>query len=114
MAVMRWLGLVLSLSLAFATSDICAQTRNTFQNPAEYDSYMAALNTRDAAKRATAMEIFIAWYPGSVLRIEAFEQAIAAWHAASQPAKADVIAARLLQIDPDNVRALANRAYAGR
>lgn len=114
MAVMRWLGLVLSLVLAFAASDISAQTRNSFANPAEYDSYMTALNTRDAAKRATAMEVFVAWYPGSVLKVEALEQAIAAWHAASQPAKADVMAARLLQVDPDNVRALANRAYAGR
>lgn len=114
MAVMRWFGLVLSLALAFAASDISAQTRNSFANPAEYDSYMTALNTRDAAKRATAMEVFVAWYPNSVLKTEAFEQAIAAWHAANQPAKADFIAARLLQADPDNVRALANRAYAGR
>lgn len=114
MAVMRWLGLVLSLVFALAASDISAQTRNSFANPAEYDSYMAALNTRDAAKRATAMEVFVAWYPGSVLKVEALEQAIAAWHAANQPAKADVMAARLLQVDPDNVRALANRAYAGR
>ncbi|MEK6620208.1 MAG: hypothetical protein AABZ26_04450, partial [Chloroflexota bacterium] len=30
------------------------------------------------------------------------------------PAKADVMAARLLQVDPDNIRALANSAYAGR
>ena len=29
-------------------------------------------------------------------------------------AKADAIAVRLLQVDPDNVRALANRAYSGR
>ncbi|MDP1748106.1 MAG: hypothetical protein Q8L22_01510 [Reyranella sp.] len=114
MAVIRWLGLVLSLAFAFVAADVAAQTRNTFQIPAEYDSYMAALNMRDAAKRAAAMEVFIAWYPGSVLRTEAFEQAIAAWHAANQPAKADVVAARLLQVDPDNVRALANRAYAGR
>ncbi|MBI3197832.1 MAG: hypothetical protein HYZ40_10065 [Rhodospirillales bacterium] len=114
MAVMRWLGLVLSLSLAFAAPDISAQTRNSFANPAEYDSYMAALNTRDAAKRATAMEVFVAWYPGSVLKVEALEQAIAAWHAAGQPAKADFLAARLLQADPDNVRALANQAYTGR
>ena len=118
MAAKRWLVLALSFALslafAFAPSGANAQARNTFSNPAEYDSYMAALNTRDAAKRATAMEVFIAWYPGSTLRIEAFEQAIAAWHAASQPAKADVMAVRLLQLDPDNVRALANRAYAGR
>ena len=114
MAGMRWLGLVLSLAFAFAASDISAQTRSSFANPAEYDSYMTALNTRDAARRATAMEVFIAWYPNSVLKTEAFEQAIAAWHAANQPAKADVIAGRLLQADPDNVRALANLAYAGR
>lgn len=114
MAAMRWLGLVLSLAFALAVSDIAAQTRNSFSNPAEYDSYMAALNTRDAAKRATAMEVFVAWYPGSVLKTEALEQAIAAWHAANQPAKADVIAQRLLQVDPDNVRALAERAYGGR
>ncbi len=114
MAVRHWLGLVLSLALAFAASGISAQTRNTFQNPAEYDSYRAALNTRDAARRAAAMEVFIAWYPNSVLRTEAFEQAIAAWHAANQPAKADVVATRLLQVDPGNVRALADRAYGGR
>jgi hypothetical protein len=114
MAMIRWLGLMLSLALAFATAEVAAQTRKDFPNPAEYDSYMTALNTRDPAKRATAMEVFIAWYPGSTLRTEAFEQAIAAWQVANQPAKADVIAARLLQADPDNVRALANRAYTGR
>lgn len=83
-------------------------------NPAEYKNYLAAVNTQDAAKRAQALEIFLAWYPNSVLRIEAFEQAMAAWQAASNPAKADAIAVRLLQLDPDNVRALANRAYSGR
>ena len=114
MAVVRWFVLVLSLALALAAADAAAQSRSSFSNPAEYDSYMAALNTRDPAKRATAMEVFIAWYPASVLRVEAHEQAVAAWHAANQPAKADVIAAKLLQVDPDNVRALANRVYVGR
>ena len=114
MAGVRWLVLVLSLAFAFAAVDAAAQSRSSFQNPAEYDNYMAALNTADATKRATAMEVFIAWYPASVLRVEAYEQAIAAWHAASQPAKADVLAAKLLQVDPDNVRALANRVYVGR
>jgi tetratricopeptide (TPR) repeat protein len=113
-AVVRWFVLVLSLALAFAAGDATAQSRSSFSNPAEYDSYMAALNTADATRRATAMEVFIAWYPASVLRVEAYEQAIAAWHAASQPAKADVLAAKLLQVDPDNVRALANRVYVGR
>ncbi|HEY4890613.1 MAG TPA: hypothetical protein VII10_02865, partial [Reyranella sp.] len=111
MAVVRWFVLVLSLAFAVVASDLAAQTRSSFSNPAEYDAYMAALNTRDPEKRATAMEVFNAWYPTSVLRTDAYEQAMAAWHAANQPAKADVIAGKLLQADPDNVRALANRIY---
>ena len=114
MAVLRWFVVVLWLAFAVSGAGLSAQDRKSFQNPAEYDAYMAALNTRDPAKRATAMEVFIAWYPGSVLRIDAYEQAAAAWHAANEPAKADVITGKLLQIDPDNVRALANRVYAGR
>ena len=114
MAVVRWVVLVLSLVLAVAASDLAAQNRSSFSNPAEYDAYMAALNTRDAEKRATAMEIFIAWYPASVLRTDAYEQAMAAWQSANQPAKAAVIATKLLQADPDNVHALANRIYGTR
>jgi hypothetical protein len=83
-------------------------------NPAEYTSYLAALNTADATKRAQALEIFVAWYPNSVLRTGAYEQAMAAWQTAGDPAKADALAVRLLQLDPDNVRALVNRAYVGR
>ncbi len=138
MQALRWLALVFAAACAVAPMHASAQTqtpaqapaqspgqaapvqtpgsaqRSSFTNPAEYDSYVAALNTKDPARKAQAMEVFIAWYPGSVLRFEAHEQAIAAWQAANQPAKADVLVARLLQVDPDNVRALANRAYVGR
>jgi len=109
---MRLVVLVLLLALGVVSHDAIAQSRSSFGNPAEYDAYMAALNTRDPAKRATAMEVFIAWYPHSVLRTEAHQQAMAAWTAANQPAKADYIAGKLLQLDPDNVAALANRVYA--
>ena len=77
MAVVRWFVLVLSLAFAVVASDLAAQTRSSFSNPAEYDAYMAALNTRDPEKRATAMEVFNAWYPTSVLRTDAYEQAMA-------------------------------------
>ena len=104
------------LAIAQTSSPPPAQgpTRNSFTNPAEYDNYMAALNTKDAAKRAQAMEVFIAWYPNSILRVEAHEQGIAAYQASNQPAKADGLGQKLLQIDPDNLRALANRAYVNR
>jgi len=113
-AVVRWFAIVVSLALVVAAVDLAAQNRSSFSNPAEYDNYMAALNTRDPAKRATAMEVFIAWYPASVLRLEAHEQAMAAWQSANQPDKAGYVAGKLLQIDPDNLHALAYRVYAAR
>src|SRR5690242_16801658 len=115
---MRWTVCVLSLALIvaapIASFDASAQSRSSFANPAEYDNFQAALKTADPAKRATAMEVFVAWYPNSVLRNEALEHAMAAWTAAKEPAKADFIAGKLLQLDPDNLHALANRVYAGR
>jgi tetratricopeptide (TPR) repeat protein len=124
----RWSMLALSLAFACTSIEALAQSAPSpstpssqpaalpagMTNPAEYKNYLAAVNTQDPTKRAQALEIFIAWYPYSVLRVEAFEQTMAAWQAANNPAKADAIAVRLLQVDPDNVRALANRAYSGR
>jgi tetratricopeptide (TPR) repeat protein len=113
MTALRRLLLILALAVLTAGESVHAQNL-AVQNPAEQAAYKAALNNKDPAKRAQAMEVFIAWYPHSTLRIDAHEQAMAAWQAAVNPAKADAVAARLLQIDPDNVRALANRAYVGR
>lgn len=111
MATLRWLFSVLA-SMLIASSAFGQDA--AVQNPAELAAFKTALSTKDPAKRAQAMEVFIAWYPHSVLRIDAHEQAMAAWQAAANPAKADALAGRLLRIDPDNVRALANRAYVGR
>jgi tetratricopeptide (TPR) repeat protein len=113
-AVVRGLLAALWLLAALTAPALLAQDRSSFQIPAEYDNYMAALNARDPVKRATAMEVFVAWYPGSVLRTEALQHAMAAWQAANQPDKAGTIAAKLLQTDPNNVHALAYRVYAAR
>ena len=102
------------LVVACISVELSAQNRSDFAIPAEYDSYMAAIGTKDPVRRATALDVFIRWYPNSVLKLEAYEQLVAAWQAAGQPAKADEISAKLLQIDPDNVRALANRVFVGR
>ncbi len=113
----RLASLVLCLTLLCVGIDVRAQSQALppgVTNPAEYKSYVTAVSTQDATKRAQAFEVFLAWYPYSALRMQAFEQAMAAWQAANNPAKADAVAVRLLQLDPDNVRALANRAYSGR
>jgi len=114
MAARLRLLLILALTLVVATSAARAQAPAAVQNPAEQAAYTNAINIKDATKRAETMEIFLAWYPNSVLRIDAYEQVMAAWQSAGNPAKADATATKLLQIDPDNLRALANRAYVGR
>jgi len=118
MAVFRLLLSVMAIALA-SVATAHAQTTPPpavpqTENPAEGKSYAAAIDTRDPTKRAQALEIFIAWYPNSILRVAAHEQLMAAWQAANNPAKADAVAGKLLQIEPDNLRALANRVYVGR
>jgi len=114
MVVRLRLLLILALALGVAASGVRAQAPAAVQNPAEQAAYTNAINIKDPTKRAETLEIFLAWYPNSVLRIDAYEQVMAAWQTAGNPAKADATATKLLQIDPDNVRALANRAYVGR
>jgi len=113
MAALRWLVLILLLASTTIGRPTIAQGTPA-PNAAEHGAYSAALNTKDPTKRAQAMEVFVAWYPNSPLRTAAYEQAMAAWQVANNPTKADAVAARLLQIEPDNVRALANRVYVGR
>ncbi len=112
--VVRRIVILLTLLLLGFSAELAAQNRSSFANPAEYDSFKAALAQRDPVKRATAMEVFAAWYPNSALRNEALEHAMAAWSAAREPAKADTIAGKLLQVDPNNVHAIASRVYAAR
>jgi hypothetical protein len=81
---------------------------------AQQKAYDEILANPDAAKRAEALDLFIAFYPNSPLIAGAHEQLMASWQAAREPAKADAVASKLLQIDPNNVRALANKVYFGR
>src|SRR5476649_881952 len=103
---------VLSLMLLVVSGGALAQVPG--DPVAQQKAYDAILATSDVAKRAEAMDLFIAFYPNSPLMIGAHEQLMASWQAAKEPAKADAAANKLLQIDPGNVRALANRVYVGR
>jgi hypothetical protein len=81
---------------------------------AQQKAYESILANPDPTKRAEALELFIAFYPNSPLIVGAHEQLMASWQAAREPAKADAAATRLLKIDSNNVRALANKVYVGR
>lgn len=81
------------------------------KDPAEYKDYISALAIADAGIKAAAMEAFVAKYPASVVRVDALEQAMAAYQRAGNTAKVEEAANRILTLNPDNVRALAVVTY---
>jgi len=88
--------------------------QKTIKDQAEYNDYMIALNMTDSAAKAAAMETFAGKYPASVVRVEALEQAMAAYQDAKNPQKVEQMASHLLEIDPGNMRALAVATAFGR
>src|ERR1700731_3560065 len=81
--------------------------QKVIKDPAEYNAYMAAFNTQDAAQKAAAMEAFVNQYPKSVVKVDALEQAMGAYQALNNTQKMVDAAKRLLQDDPNSIRALA-------
>jgi tetratricopeptide (TPR) repeat protein len=88
--------------------------QKVIKDPVEYNNYISATNIQDPVQKAAALEQFVQQYPDSVVREEALEGAMAAYQQANNPAKAADVAARLLQINPNNVAALAVTVYAKR
>jgi tetratricopeptide (TPR) repeat protein len=77
------------------------------RDPAEYNAYVQALNQTDPAQHAAGMEAFVAAYPDSVAKVDALQQAMAAYQRAGNGTKVVDTARRLLDADPNNLRALA-------
>ena len=90
-----------------APSAVPAGDAKVIKRPAEYNAYIAALNLADPVRKAAAMEAFIIKYPASVVKIDALEQAMAAYQAAGNVTQVEDAANRILMTQPRNVRALA-------
>lgn len=110
----RAVALIFSLSVALVIANQSADAQKQITDPAEYHTYMAALNEPDQAKKAALMEAFVQQYPQSVVKADALEQAMAAYQQVGNSAKVEVIAKRILEFTPDNVRAVAIVVYLDR
>ena len=99
------LGLIVALAISAPTQQ-AATGQKVIQNPAEYNSYTAAVNTQDATARAEALESFVQQYPRSVVLIDALQQEMAAWQMAGDSTQVGKVAKRLLAVDSGNVRVL--------
>lgn len=96
--------LALAMSAA-AQSD--SGGRKVIRDRAEYNAYVTAMSTKDAAARAASLEAFAHDYPHSVVYTDALEGEMAAWQQAGDQQKLKEAAKQLLAADSGNARALA-------
>lgn len=83
----------------------------TIKDPAEYNAYTNAIGQATPAAKAAAIESFLQQYPNSVVKQEMLEQLVGAYQATGDTAKTYDAAKRLLQVDPNNLRALTFVVY---
>ncbi len=88
--------------------------QKTIKDPAEYNAYMSATSQSTPAAKAQALEAFLQQYPNTVVKEETLEQLMGAYQAAGDAAKMTDAANRLLQVNPNNIRALALLTYSRR
>src|SRR5271156_6621658 len=112
--------------LAIASSAIClppaalAQDQGsqsgqiTIKDPAEYNAYTSAIGQSTPAAKAAAIESFLQQYPNSVVKADLLELLMGAYQQTGDTAKTYDAAKRLLQADPNNLRALIVAVYVGK
>ncbi|MBW4025814.1 MAG: hypothetical protein HIU93_00275 [Acidobacteria bacterium] len=83
----------------------------TIKDPAEYNAYTNAMGQSSPAAKASAIEQFLQQYPNSVVKQQMLEQLVASYSQAGDNAKTLDAAKRLLQVDPNNLRALTFVVY---
>lgn len=94
-----------SLSL-IAASGLRAQDQITIKDPAEFNNYQMATTQSDPVAKAAALEAFLKSYPQSVVKNAVLDQLIDAYQQTNDPAKTVDAAGRLLQVDPNNMKAI--------
>jgi hypothetical protein len=101
-----------SMSLVF-TPALRAQDSGqiTIQDPAEFNAYQNFSTQTDPAQKCSAGESFLQTYPQSVVKKEVLGQLIGCYQQLNQPDKVLSAASRLLQADPNNMRAIIVSVY---
>src|SRR5258706_5779574 len=90
------------------------QQKKEIKDPAEYNAYIGALGQQDPAAKISGFEAFITQYPNTVMKEEALEQLMNAYQQTGNQAKVIETAQKLLQANPNNLKALVLMAYGKR
>jgi len=88
--------------------------KKEIKDPAEYNAYVGAVQQKDPAAKISGLEAFLQQYPNSVMKEDALELLMVSYQQTNNGAKMSDAAQRLLQANPNNVRALALLAYTDR
>ena len=98
---------LVSMSLSAAPTLLAQGSSDqiTIKDPAEFNSYQNAITQTDAHAKASASETFLSTYPQSVVKKSVLDGLVDAY-ASFDPAKAVDAATRLLQLDPNNLKAI--------
>ena len=86
-------------------------SQKQIKDPAEYNAYVNAIQQSNPAQKAQALEAFLQTYPNSVMKEDGLVQLMSAYQQAGDAPKTIDTANRILQVDPNNIRALALLAY---
>ncbi len=88
--------------------------KKEIKDPAEYNAYTGALNAPTPQAKIQGFETFVQQFPNSAYKEEALEYLMNSYQQTGNAAKMIESAKQLLQVNPNNVRALALLAYVTR
>lgn len=94
-----------SLSLVSAPL-LRAQDTITIKDPAEYNTYQNAFTQKDPHAKAAALESFLQAYPQSVVKSAVLDTLIDIYQGLGDADKTLSAATRLVQVDPNNMKAI--------
>ena len=94
-----------SISLVSAPM-LRAQDSITIKDPAEFNAYQMATSQTDPKTKAAQLEGFLKAYPQSVVKPAVLDMLIDTYQALGDTDKTLSAASRLLQVDPNNLKAI--------
>jgi hypothetical protein len=106
-------GVTVGTHVAFAQSQVNSGSQapsGVQMSPAEYQDYNAAIGQTDPKAKAAAIEAYLTKYPQSAVKAETL-QTLMITYSSFDPTKTLDAADRLLQVDPNNLRALTFEVY---
>ena len=95
-----------SLSLVSAPMLRAQDSTITIKDPAEYNTYQNATTQSDPTAKAAALESFLQAYPQSVVKSAVLDTLIDTYQGLNDADKTLSAASRLLQVDPNNMKAI--------